>query len=140
MYAAVGVIFWLLFAVTFFLMVNQLMYQENSILYTWSQEAIGYWVFAIMMTFWLFVVAIAFGFYHMYRDAGAWLCVALMWAVFFLGYNHVIWSDVQNKITAGDLPPGGEEALKNISEVSRDGWLDDTHVTVVVNVSENKPA
>lgn len=140
MYTAVGVLFWLLFAFTFFMMVNQLMYQEDSILFNWSQQAIGYWVFAIMMTFWLFVISAAFFLYHMPRDAGAWLCLAAMWAIFFLGYNHVIWQDVQNKHVAGELPDGSDEMLKNISEVSREGWLDDTHVTVVINNDKYKDA
>ncbi|BAQ02541.1 hypothetical protein AVU38_gp013 [Ralstonia phage RSL2] len=140
MYTAVGVLFWLLFAFTMFMMVNQLMYQEDSLLFSWSQQAIGYWVFAIMVTMWLFIISGAFFMYHMYRDAGAWLCVALMWAVFFLSYNHVISMDVRNKHVAGEFPAGSEEVLKNISDVSREGWLDDTHVTVVINNDKYKDA
>lgn len=145
MHAVVGVLFWLLFAFSFFMMVNQLLYQENSMLFNWSQEAPGYWVLAIMVTMGLFSTVVAFLCYHMYRDAGAWFCIALMWAIFFLGYNHVIWTDVQNKITAGDFPDPSvpvtmlvpesasakvkdwanqPEVLKTISDAGRDNPLD----------------
>ncbi|BAS04805.2 hypothetical protein [Ralstonia phage RSF1] len=128
------------FAATFFLMLNQLMYQEHSIVYEWYRSSPGYHVLWLMLTFWAGIAAVALIIYHHWRDGLAVLCLGMIWVFFFLFYTRIIEMDVNNKITSGDLPPDGDEMLKNISDVAREGWLDDTHVTVVLNAPDNKPA
>jgi amino acid permease len=119
-----NVVFWVMFVITFFLMMNQLMYQEHSIAHEWYKKAIGFHVVVFTVIAWLVMSSLGCVLMHKYGTAAAMFCVALIWLFFFIMYNRIIEMDVENKITAGDFPPSEAEMLKNISDHSRDNLID----------------
>lgn len=98
------VAFWIFFSFTVFMSVEQLMYQENSFLYNWSQKSPGFHVLACLVVLWSFISFIACFIYHLWGWAGAWFVISGVWLISFLIYNRVIETDVQNRLSAGDFP------------------------------------
>uniref|UniRef100_A0AAU7PFE7 Uncharacterized protein n=1 Tax=Burkholderia phage vB_BgluM-SURPRISE13 TaxID=3159457 RepID=A0AAU7PFE7_9VIRU len=99
-----NVFFWLFFAFTFFMVVQQLMYQEHSLLFSWYKNSPGFHVMALMVVFWTVVAGIACIFYHEWRTGISLILIAAAWLIFFVIYNRVIEMDVEDKIIFGDLP------------------------------------
>lgn len=129
-----NVLYWVFFAATFLLVLNQLMYQEHSIIFSWYKQAAGFHVFWLMMTFWAGIGSVALFVMHMPRHGFSLMLLAMAWVFFFLMYNAVIESDVKNKITAGDLPPSDPDASlvdqivekmenNNLNSIRRDSAL-----------------
>lgn len=99
-----NIAFWLFCIITIFLMVNQLLYQEDSLVHCWYKSAPGYHVFVVMLVFWLFVGCVALAIYHQWSWAGPLFGLDLIWIIFFLLYNRAIEIDVQNRLGSGDFP------------------------------------
>lgn len=106
MHFALNTLYWVLFVVTFLLIINQLCYQEHSMIFSWYKQAPGYHVLWIMLIFFAVTVSIALVINHDYRNAACVFLLALAWLIFFLLYARMIEIDVENNNVAGDLPDG----------------------------------
>lgn len=113
------VLFWVAVVATFFLVINQLMYQEHSVIHEWYKQSAGFQVLWIMLVLWAIVVAVGVLIYGHWRYSVGVSFLAVTWLIYFLGYNRVIEMDVQNKITAGDLPPSHVEYKDGLNDIDQ---------------------
>lgn len=97
-------LYWVLFVITFFLVINQLGYQEHSTAYNWYKEAPAFHALWFGLIAFAILAVIILAFLHDWRRAVLVAALGMVWIIFFLMYNRIIELDVKNKITAGDLP------------------------------------